>query len=416
MQKIRILENTVQEYSWGSKTAIPELLGREPNGKPQAELWMGAHPKAPSQVVDGGSYIPLNEFIESDPVGILGDSVSSSFENKLPFLFKILAAGAPLSIQAHPNKAQAIEGFNRENSAGIPLDSPVRNYRDDNHKPEMIVALTPFWALNGFRNFHDCGILMEKLWGGTFFKESNPLPKEFSNIAIKGFFESIMNGDITDGNLRKDAEQEGQDPMLTKIRTMADFQPEFQWMLKLDEFYPGDPGILAPLFLNLVHLQPGEAMFLKAGDLHTYLDGLGIELMANSDNVLRGGLTPKHIDLPELMKVVNFEEKEIEILSPDEINSTEKKYPTYADEFSLSVLNISEGNSYRSLSGRCVEIMICTDGKATVTDSSQQLEIVRGTSFIVPASVSAYSISGNAILFKATVPKNAACHQFKEDV
>lgn len=396
MHKIRILENIIQEYSWGSKTAIPELLGREPTGKPQAELWMGAHPKAPSKVVDGDKCIPLNELIESDPVGILGESVSSRFENELPFLFKILAAGKPLSIQAHPNKAQAVEGFNRENSAGIPLDSPVRNYRDDNHKPELICALTPFWALNGFREFQEFGELLDKLAGYSNFHDLYLENAEVTGVVLKKIFDVIMD-------LDEEKKKAWVDLTLVAAEKIADTNPAFQWILKLNEYFPGDIGILSPLFLNLVQLQPGEAMFLEAGDLHAYLDGLGIELMANSDNVLRGGLTPKHIDLPELMKVVNFEEKQIEILLPDEISSSEKKYPAFADEFNLSVLNISADNPFTSQKERNIEIIICTEGDAILVESDYELKIDQGTSFVVPSSVSEYSITGNATLFKATV-------------
>ncbi|MCD6218230.1 mannose-6-phosphate isomerase, class I [bacterium] len=408
MRQIHILKNTIQNYAWGSKTAIPEILGVAPSGEPQAELWMGAHPKAPSSVVCDETSIALDEYISSNPTGVLGKTIAEKFNNKLPFLFKILAAEKPLSIQAHPNLAQAREGFKRENDDGIPLDSPVRNYRDKNHKPEIICALTPYWAMNGFRYAEDSINLLEKVAGdktaggkvagGNLVNELDAFKKEPNNRGLKLFFQSLMEMD-------EERKKNVVDESVILAEKFADDNPAFEWLVRLHGEYLGDVGIFSPLLLNLIQLKPGEAMFLHAGVLHAYLHGVGIELMANSDNVLRGGLTPKHIDLPELFKVVNFRETPLDILKPESANSAESVYSSSADEFVLSVINISADNPYKSERNRSIEIMICTDGDAVIVDSiGESMDIKRGTCLMIPASVDYYSIEGDAVTYKASVP------------
>ncbi len=403
MRQIHILKNTIQNYAWGSNTAIPEILGEAQSGEPQAELWMGAHPKAPSSVVCDETSIALNEYINSNPTDILGKTTAEKFRNKLPFLFKILAAEKPLSIQAHPNLSQAREGFKRENDDGIPLDSPSRNYRDDNHKPEIICALTPYWAMNGFRYAEDSINLLDVIAGDkvasdNLADELDAFKKEPNAQGLKLFFQSLMEMD-------EERKKKVIDKSVILAEQFADDNPAFEWLVRLHEEYPGDIGIFSPLLLNLIQLKPGEAMFLHAGVLHAYLHGVGIELMANSDNVLRGGLTPKHIDLPELFKVVNFKETPLDILKPESANSAESVYASSADEFVLSVINISADNRYKSERNRSIEIMICTDGDAVIVDSiGESMKIKRGTSLMIPASVDYYSIDGDAILYKASVP------------
>lgn len=400
MRKIGLLKNTIQEYAWGSRTAIPELLGQPvPAEKPQAELWMGAHPKAPSQVLSDGIWRSLPEVIQESPAETLGQEVAARFSNKLPFLFKVLAAARPLSIQAHPNKEQAEQGFARENELGVPLDAPQRNYRDDNHKPEIICALTPFCALNGFRKLEEALRLLEKIRVPGLAEIVSFLRSHPNRDGLKKFFNHLMTTDR--GKQRKIVEQ-----AVNSAEQQTNEEPVWTWMIKLNEEYPGDMGVLSPLFLNLVRLKPQQAMYLPAGELHGYLEGVGIELMANSDNVLRGGLTPKHIDVQELLTVLNFTDGDLNILGPENLAFGEATYSTEAEEFVLSVMRLNKGAPFSSPRNRSVEIMICTEGEVSVTDLSAGdiTRLTRGISIIVPAAVEQYRIEGEATLYKATVP------------
>lgn len=400
MDRIRLLKNVVQEYAWGSYTAIPELLGHEsPANRPQSELWMGAHPKAPSMVKWGRKWRSLLELISESPKDILGKKVAEKFDNRLPYLFKVLAAAKPLSIQAHPSRIQAKQGFDRESRLKIPLDASHRNYKDDNHKPECICALTDFWALNGFRKISDILSLMEKICPPGLKTSLDLLREQPDAMGLKNFFQALMTLDgKAQGEIIADA--------IKKVQKFADGHPAYQWMVDLHKEYPKDIGVFSPILLNLVCLKPGEAMFLPSGELHAYLDGAGIELMANSDNVLRGGLTPKHMDVQELLNVLNFEEREIKILLPAEIDECEWAYETPAEEFFLSVISVTEEIGYHSADRRSVEILLCTDGRATITDlgKNENIYVERGKSIVIPAVVETYRIQGNATFYKAAVP------------
>lgn len=400
MRKIGLLKNIIQEYAWGSRTAIPGLLGQSvPADKPQAELWMGAHPKGPSQVLSDGLWRSLPEVIQESPEETLGKEVAARFSNQLPFLFKVLAAAKPLSIQAHPNKEQAGQGFARENELGIPLDEPHRNYRDDNHKPEIICALTPFWALNSFRKIGETLRLLEEARVPGLAEIVSFLRSHPNRAGLKKFFNHLMTMDS--GKQRKIVEQ-----AVNSAEKRTNEEPVWTWMIKLNEEYPGDMGVLSPIFLNLVRLEPQQAMYLPAGELHGYLEGVGIELMANSDNVLRGGLTPKHIDVQELLAVLNFTDGGLNILGPANLAFGEAIYTTEAEEFVLSVMRINKESPFSSARDRSVEMMICTEGNVSVTDLSAGdiTRLTRGISIIVPAAVEQYRIEGDGILYKAAVP------------
>jgi len=400
MSGICLLKNTIQEYAWGSCTAIPELLGNDsPASTPQAELWMGAHPKAPSKVRCNGKWQSLLELIDKNPQGILGEKVAQKFKNRLPYLFKVLAAGKPLSIQAHPSLGQAKEGFERENRLGIPLDASNRNYKDDNHKPECICALSAFWALNGFRKIPDMISLMDKICPSGLKKDLNLFRQKADSDGLKHFFQTVMTMD-------RKSQKRVVDDAVKNAQPVKGDNKAYQWMINLYKEYPSDIGVLSPIILNLICLEPGQALFLPAGTLHAYLDGVGIELMANSDNVLRGGLTPKHVDVKELLNVLNFEEREINILKMEKINSCEHRYESHAQEFSLSVIAVKTDAGYFSLDKRCVEILLCTDGNAVVTDlaGNNSVAISKGMSILIPAVLEKYSIKGNAVFYKAAVP------------
>ncbi len=399
MNKITYLINSVQEYVWGSPDVIPDILGEEPDGHPKAELWMGAHPKAPSMVFSDGKYIPLSKLIEEDN-GIVGGHAEKRFGKKLPFLFKVIAADTPLSIQAHPSLSQAKEGFAEEDRRVIPIDSPERNYPDANHKPEIICALTPFWALVGFRDIQEFVSQMMEIKVTSLEKEIDELAYNQNRIGLRKFFKLILE-------FSPARKKEIIDEIVKISEARKDTSPIFDWVLKLNDYYPGDIGVIAPLLLNLVLLNPGEAIFLGPGEFHAYLKGVGMELMANSDNLLRGGLTSKYVNLPELLKVLSFNYGPPKIMSPKAINNVEQAYGKCADEFSLSVIKLDGAEDYASSPDRGVEIMICIEGETTIIQKGEEpgLAFDKGKVVLVPASVEEYRIKGSGTIYKASVPK-----------
>ena len=400
LRTILRLKNQVREYAWGSRTAL-QAFCTDPHleDKHIAELWMGAHPMAPSKVLVDGKWRSLDELIKKEPGSILGKPVAEKFHNQLPFLFKVLAADKPLSIQAHPNREQARAGFKGEEESGIPLNAPQRNYKDENHKPELLCALTSFLSLKGFRRIDDILFLMDKLAPSSLSNELADLRKDHDENSLKRFFTALMQmdknrQDLVVGEAIKGAE----------MRTHED--QAFHWMLELNKGYPGDIGIFAPVMLNLMELNPGEAISISDGELHTYLSGVGIELMANSDNVIRGGLTRKHIDIPELIKIVNFKTEPTKILTPVLRENCEERYPSAGEEFMLSIITIDREKRFISLEDRSVEILICMKGEAIIKDTggNESLDLTRGRSVIVPAIASKYLIEGSATIYKASVP------------
>jgi len=401
VDRIAVLENRIQEYSWGSKSFIHELLGElSPAKRPMAEMWMGIHPSGPSMAVYNNERVPLEKLIGENPSGILGDSIARKFSNRLPFLFKVIAAAKPLSIQAHPNREQAKAGFLRENMSKKPMDRGDRNYRDENHKPELICALRPLLALKGFRDVEDIMDIMERLGVNAELPVAEILRRQPGVEGLKGFFIALMD-------IERDRRQNLLNEIVGKIEDLGLSSPEYEWIKRLSKEYPGDMGIMSPLFLNLVRLHPTEAMYIHPGELHSYLEGAGLELMANSDNVIRGGLTSKHIDLPELVNILDFTPRIPDILTPKGIDGPEKFYPVTAEEFMLSVISIrGKGETYESRGSRGAEIMICTDGDARVTDicHGETLQFKRGMSIFIPASVGRYLIRGETVIYKASVP------------
>ena len=400
MQKIGLLKNTIQEYAWGSTKAIPDLLGQKnPGNKPQAELWMGAHPKAPSLVQYQGQWVSLLDLINKNPLDVLGKNAAKNFNNKLPYLFKVLAAAKPLSIQAHPNVHQAREGFESENAQGIPLDAPYRNYRDANHKPECLCALTRFWVLSRFRRISGILAYLKKVCVHGLDAEINNLEHQPTPDGLKRFYTALMT-------MEADRQNRIIARALEQAQCFEAEDPVFNWMLKIAADYPNDIGVLAPILLNLICIEPGQALFLDAGELHAYLEGLGIELMANSDNVLRGGLTPKHVDVPELLRILKFEDQDVTFLKPQELVPNEFVYPSPVEEFELSVITLNPGAQYQSPVQRSVEILICTRGIVTLTDCGSQSEtqLQQGISALIPAGVARYAIRGEGTCYKAAVP------------
>jgi mannose-6-phosphate isomerase len=279
------------------------------------------------------------------------------------------------------------------------LNAFNRNYKDQNHKPEIICALEPFWALKGFRRVEDIILFMDKMAARALEEDLNALRGRPDQEGLKTFFRALT---VMEEASRNRVLMEA----CEKCETLADDDPAFEWVLKLSEAYPGDIGALSPILLNLVHLQPGEAMNIPAGELHAYLEGAGIELMANSDNVLRGGLTPKYVEVSELLNILTFKAGPVSLLRPDQQAACEGVYETVTEEYNLSVLDMHEGDFFKSPRKRSVEIMICIEGEAKIIDLGlgDVLSIKKGTSLIVPAAVEQYQIEGKTKIYKAAVP------------
>ena len=400
MKRIALLKNPVQEYSWGSKTFIPELLGEpSPSAGPVAELWMGVHPKGISLVYWDGAWTRLPDLIQQNPENILGKEAAKRFQNQLPFLFKVLAAAMPLSIQAHPNLSQARQGFEKENSLQIPLGDPLRNYRDRNHKPEILCALVPFTALRGFRKVDEILALFGRLSLPSLERPIRLLRKDRTPQGLAGFFSTLAA-----------LAAEDRRRVLSELRvgaeSMASSDPVFPWVIRLHQCFPDDVGAFAPLLLNLIHLEPAEALYIDSGELHSYLEGAAVELMANSDNVIRAGLTTKHTDIPELLRILRFEENPGGIIRPQARNRWEWVYPTPAKEFVLSRISLEKGVPYRERGRRALEIMICTQGNAEIIDvaTGEALPVSSGTAFLVPAMVEEIAMEGDATFYKSGIP------------
>ncbi|MFF5184169.1 mannose-6-phosphate isomerase, class I [Streptomyces sp. NPDC000345] len=378
------LDNTIRPYAWGSPTAIPHLLGTEPTGEPQAEMWMGAHPGAPSRTERG----TLAAVIDADPQRELGERTVARFGPRLPFLLKLLAAGAPLSLQVHPDLAQARKGYEDEERRGIPVDAPHRNYKDANHKPELICALTEFDGLCGFRQPLRAAALLDGLGVDSLKPYVDLLHAHPEEAALREVLTAVLTADPEDMTHTVTAAAAACD------RLGGDYAP----YAGIAHHYPGDPGVIAAMLLNHVRLQPGEALFLGAGIPHAYLSGLGVEIMANSDNVLRCGLTPKHVDVPELLRVVRFEPGDPGILRPEASPDGEEVYETPIDEFRLSRYVLPEGGTVHDLTSRTPQILLCTAG----TVRAGEHELAPGRSVFVPAGDKA-ELSGAGTVFRATV-------------
>lgn len=401
MNRILKMKNVVQPYRWGSRRALADFLGDSSSpGSPRAELWMGAHPKAPSEVWLNDSWQRLDNLIQSDSRQILGVSSTSRFQNQLPYLFKILAADQPLSIQAHPTRQQAREGFEKEEASGIPLSAGHRNYKDRNHKPECICALTPFWGVCGFRPLDDMLALLKAIWPDGHPEAAKLLEPLTSGRDLRVFFERLMT-------LPDTVHDQLIGQVTGSAKPLAEKNQVFAWVLKLHEHYPNDIGVISPVLLNLFCLEPEEALFLPAGRLHAYFGGMGIEIMANSDNVLRGGLTPKHVDVPELIKVLDFAPAAIEPLNAESVGPCEYRYPSPAEEFVLSRLSITPPATWASAVSprRSAEILLCTRGEAVIQaePGHEKIRFPKGRSVFVPAGVRSYEITGDATVYKAAV-------------
>jgi mannose-6-phosphate isomerase len=384
------LMNTVRHYPWGSRTVIPELLGENsPAERPYAELWMGAHPDAPSVLSNG---TPLDKAIEEQPEVLLGAAVRDRFGTRLPFLMKVLAAEQPLSLQAHPTNEQARAGFAAEEAAGVPRDDATRTFKDPFHKPELLLAITTFEALCGFRPVEESLHCLAKL----------QVPELKPTIAA-----------LARGGLRAAIPQlialspEHRTTLVGAVAAAADrfvaaHDPEFintyRWAASLAETYPGDPGVVISLMCNHLKLAPGEAVFLPAGNLHAYLSGAGVEVMASSDNVLRGGLTGKHVDLAALIEVLDFTDGRVPVIHPV-LGPGGLRYPVPVADFDLTRCQLDTQSGSLTTAGP--QVLLCTEGTAVLTSADGEVTLEKGGSAFVPAGIPV-SAHGPAVLYRAT--------------
>ncbi|HEX7660857.1 MAG TPA: mannose-6-phosphate isomerase, class I [Pseudonocardiaceae bacterium] len=385
---MEILRNAIRPYAWGSRTVIAELQGREsPAPHPEAELWMGAHPDDPSTVIapDGGER-SLLDLIEADPVGQLGENCARQWGNRLPFLLKVLAAEEPMSLQAHPSAAQSREGFAREEAAGVPRQAPNRNYPDPCAKPELVCALSEFHVLAGFRDPRRTVALLEALDAPRLRPYVALLAGQPDANGLRGLFTTwiTLPTAVYDSLL-----PEVLDACVRHVREHGQFALECRTILELGELYPGDPGVLAALLLNRLVLKAGEAVYLAAGNLHAYLRGTGVEILANSDNILRCGLTPKHVDVPELLRVVDFSNGDMPVLRGEEVARHLFSYHTDAPEFTLSRLEWDYAPGDRDaveLHDPGPQMLVCTAGTVLLRGPDGcELKLGRGESAWVPA-------------------------------
>lgn len=391
------LENVLRPYAWGSTTAIAGLLGRPASGGPEAELWIGAHPDSPSLAVtaaaaDGdGGRLALDELIASDPEHHLGGDSVARFGPRLPFLLKVLAAERPLSLQVHPTLEQARAGFAREEATGVDRAATERNYKDDNHKPEMIFALTPFEALCGFRPAAESRAVFLHLVqclevAGLDVPALLPrlledLARSDEPAALRAAFERLIAGgeDVAAATAAVVA-------ALVSGAPMASHGAELTTVVNLNQDYPGDAGVLISLLLNRISLAPGEAVYLPAGNVHAYLHGLGIEVMASSDNVLRGGLTPKFVDVPELLKTIAFEAVGVPALSAETTMLGQEIYRPPFQEFALQRVELRPGAEPMPLAQAGAAVIIVVSGAILLDSPKGDLQLERGASAFLPAA------------------------------
>ena len=395
------LNGVVQHYAWGGTQFIPQLLNvTNEKEQPFAELWMGTHVKGPAKIAVDGKEILLEQLIKKAPAQKLGKKAAANFNNQLPFLFKVLDVNNMLSIQSHPTKKAAELGFAKESKTNISVTAPNRTYRDDNHKPEVMVALTDFWLLHGFKS-------LDGIQQVLAIPEFEPLAKHFAEGSIFDLYKVIMEMPQSEVDnllapLWKRLQPAFEKGQLEK--TTADYWAA-QAFLKytIDGHY--DRGIFSIYLFNLVHIKKGTGIFQAAGIPHAYLEGVNMELMANSDNVFRGGLTQKHIDVRELLKHLVFDSVRPQILEGTPVSDVEKVFKTPAPDFELREINLDKNQTYRSTQTTSAETLIVMEGTITINFDNQSLSFNKGESFFVEAQTN-YTIiaNGTCVLYKAKVP------------
>jgi mannose-6-phosphate isomerase len=376
------MTNVIQNYAWGSPSSFTQLFGTANTaGEPQAEIWMGAHPNGCSMVDTGAEQTKLSNLISQNLSLFLSDKIASRF-GELPYLFKVLAAEKALSIQVHPNKQQAELGFEQEEQQGIPLSASNRNYKDANHKPELVYALTDYTAMNGFRPISEILAHFNYLDIPELNSLVNDLSGDQTPNGLASFFAGLLS---------LQGEQKEVALMMLIMKAKLSPTPLFNLITELEEQYPGDVGLFAPLILNVIALKPGQAMYLDAETPHAYIKGTGLEIMANSDNVLRAGLTPKYMDVKELVSCTRFNEKRIDslLLEPTQDNGM-LEYPIPVEDFKFAIIEHSE---QREIETQGAEILLPLDEAMVLTHiCGEQCVIEKGQSVFIPAFAKQYTI------------------------
>jgi len=403
--KLYKLKGKVQHYAWGGFNFIPELLHYpNPDNKPCAEYWMGAHPSASSVLLTENGEVNLNQLIKESPAETITTAVNDKF-GELPYLFKLLDVHEMLSIQVHPTKSEAVKGFEAEEAAGVPINAPNRNYKDKNHKPEVMVALSEeFWLLHGFKPEQELADTLSLL------HEFNVLLPLFKRDGYKGLYQYVMEmpQEDADSILASLVKKE----VRRKLNNELSKDMPGWWVAKLyehtDNYTNLDRGIFSIYFFNIVRIGKGEAIFQGAGIPHAYLEGQNAELMANSDNVLRGGLTPKHVDVPELMKHTLFRGIHPNVMKGKHLgafDSMERNYPCPVPDFGINKIELNADNKYSEIS-TSFEIIIATEGGVVVNGSNNQNIVIKaGEAFaVLPGESYSITSSGHSVLFKAFVP------------
>lgn len=386
------LTNVTRDYAWGSPTAIATLLGTPPSGGPEAELWMGAHPDCPSVAGTPEGPVALDRLIAEHPDITLGEEAHAAFGARLPFLAKLLAAETALSLQVHPTQERAKERCADEEAAGLSRSAPNRNYKDEFHKPEMILALTPFQALCGFRPCAEAAELFRTV-GSAITATGAPVPDLLGRVemtlnsrmaapmVVRKAFETLISGGAETTELVKLAA-----PALeASAAAGTELSPALRTVIELARQYPGDSGVLVSLLLNRVSLEPGDAIYLPPGNIHAYLNGLGLEVMASSDNVLRGGLTGKHVDVPELLETVDFAPSEVPVVPTRTTDLGQQVWEPPFAEFALQRVEIGVSDSPVPLVQNGPMIVLAISGSVLLDSPRGDLQLDRGGSVFVPA-------------------------------
>ncbi|MEZ9852486.1 mannose-6-phosphate isomerase, class I [Vibrio breoganii] len=389
------LNNVIQNYAWGSHTSLSSLFGFDnPDNEPQAELWMGAHPNGCSRLDDLDT--SLADYITNDAKNMLGDYSANRY-GQLPYLFKVLAAQTPLSIQVHPNKRNSELGFERENAQGIEFTAANRNYKDPNHKPELVYAITEYKAMNGFREFETIIALFDEVNIEDLAEDVNAFKASPNALGLKTLFTTLLAlaGEKQQHALAQLKGNFGKPNLSDKAKQALDYSEHFC------KLYPNDNGLFAPLFLNVVELQPGEAMFLHAETPHAYVQGTALEVMASSDNVLRAGLTPKHIDVEELVSNVRFEPIiESELLTEPLLREGHLHFPVPVDDFRFDVLEAKQ--TKQSVYVRSAEIVFCVEGEVHLDSADKELTLKAGESAFIPFDTAQYQHCGTGLLARVS--------------
>ena len=388
------LDNVVQHYPWGSSTALSELFGIDnPDHVPQAEIWMGSHPNGCSKILTSGK--TLAELILEDPNQVLGNYTADRFGD-LPFLFKVLAAEKPLSVQVHPSKKKAEEGFEKENSLGIALGASNRNFKDGNHKPELVYALTFYKAMNGFRPISDIVSLFNQAKIESLRNDIDTLQANQHEKGLKAFFSVVMN---LSGERKQQALSELFRALADGAKTLK-AREAFSLISEFKRDYDDDIGLFSPLLLNVIELEPGDAMFLHAETPHAYVRGVGLEIMANSDNVLRAGLTPKYMDVSELIENTKFIPTPSERIKLRPYQMENKfGYPIPVDDFGFEIINVDLTSRKQYV--RSAEILFCIEGKVDITVLNTTVTLAAGESAFVSCSSRGYNYRGSGVLARA---------------